>query len=50
MIGYFVVTIVAAIVVFMLIGFVVSRVAFGSMAGLAGGERFLIPSVRSIHS
>ena len=37
MVGYFVVTIVAAIVVFMLIGFVVSRVAFGSMAGLAGG-------------
>jgi hypothetical protein len=37
MVGYFVVTIVAAIVVFMLIGFIVSRVAFGGMAGLAGG-------------
>jgi hypothetical protein len=37
MVGYFVVTIVAAIVVFILIGFVVSRVAFGGMAGLAGG-------------
>jgi len=36
MMGYFVVTIIAAIVVFFIIGFLVSRVAFGSMAGLAG--------------
>ncbi len=40
MIGYFVVTIVAAIVVFFIVGFVVSRVAFGSMAGLAGVSGF----------
>jgi len=40
MMGYFVVTIIAAIVVFFIIGFVVSRVAFGSMAGLAGVSGF----------
>ncbi len=40
MMGYFVVTIIAAIVVFFIIGFVVSRVAFGSMAGLGGLSGF----------
>lgn len=40
MMGYFVVVIVAAIVVFFIVGFVVSRVAFGSMAGLAGVSGF----------
>jgi hypothetical protein len=37
LVGYFVVTIVAAVVVFILIGLIVSRMAFGSMAGLARG-------------
>ncbi len=40
MMGYFVVTIIAAIVVFFIIGFVVSRMAFGSMAGLGGLSGF----------
>jgi hypothetical protein len=40
MVAYFVVTIIAAIVVFFIIGFIVSRVAFGSMASLAGVSGF----------
>jgi hypothetical protein len=36
-IGYFVVSIVALIVIYWLVGFIVSRIALGSMSGLAGG-------------
>ena len=37
LIGYFVVSIVALIVIYWLVGFIVSRIALGSMSGLAGG-------------
>ncbi len=36
---YFIVSIVALIVIYWLVGFIVSRIALGSMAGLAGGLR-----------
>ncbi len=37
LIGYFVASIVALIVIYWLVGFIVSRIALGSMSGLAGG-------------
>ncbi|MBN2346616.1 MAG: DUF1282 family protein [Candidatus Aminicenantes bacterium] len=36
LLGYFVVSVVALIVIYLLIGFIVGRIAMGSMAGLAG--------------
>jgi hypothetical protein len=40
MVGYFVVTIIAAVVVFMLIGVIVGAVAFGNMSTLGGFKTF----------
>ncbi|MBN2399762.1 MAG: YIP1 family protein [Candidatus Aminicenantes bacterium] len=40
MVGYFVVTIIAAVVVFVVIGVVVSAVAFGNMSALGGFRTF----------
>jgi len=40
MVGYFVVTIIAAVVVFMLIGVIVGAVAFGNMSALGGLKGF----------
>lgn len=39
LIPYFIAAIVALIVIYVVIGFLVSRIALGSMAGLAGGMR-----------
>jgi hypothetical protein len=40
LIGYFIVSIVALIVIYWLVGFIVARIALGSMAGLAGVSGF----------
>ena len=40
LIPYFVVTIVALVVIYWLVGFIVSRIAFGNMAGLGGMSGF----------
>jgi len=40
MVGYFVVTIIAAVVVFVVIGMIVGAVAFGSMSALGGFRSF----------
>jgi hypothetical protein len=40
MVGYFVVTIIAAVVVFMVVGWIVGAIAFGSMSALGGFKSF----------